>query len=323
MASMSSDLARRIGLTIGCLLVFRFGTYISVPGIDATAWQGIFYRYSGALGPFDVLTGGAIGRLSIFALGIMPFVSASLLIQLVSIVWPALRALPKRGESGRRRLDVYTIVLTIVVATFEALGVAIALEGAGGVVVAPGAMFLLTTMLTLTGGVIFLVWLAGQITARGIGNGISLILAVGIVAELPAALAPAFELGRQGALSTGLLLAVIIMAVAVIAFIVFMERAQRRLLIQYPKRQVGNKMFEGQSSHLPLKLNTAAARRSILEKLRIMETDDTAIIRLDAMHAPCSQPNRTTPTVRPRRIGLRGNLSHNAGSWPTGPRKKL
>jgi preprotein translocase subunit SecY len=262
MAAMSSDLGRRIGLTIGALLVFRLGTFVSIPGIDAAGWQGVFYQHSGALGPIDWLTGGAIGRMSIFALGIVPFVSASVLLQLASIVSPALRALPRRGESGRRRLDVYTLALTIILAIFQALGVAIGLEGVGTVVVAPGMMFFLTTALTLTGGVIFLVWLAGQITARGIGNGLALILAVGIVAELPAALAFMLELGREGALSTNFLLATCLVAVALTALIVQMELARRQLAVTF-RRQAGERLVEGRSK-LHLKLNNAGIVPTIL-----------------------------------------------------------
>jgi preprotein translocase subunit SecY len=259
---MSSVLARRIGFTIGALLVFRLGAFISIPGIDETAWQGIFHLYSGPLGPFDGLTGGALGRMSTFALGVVPVVSASLLIQLVSIVWPALRALPRRSEGGRRRLDVYTLALTIVVAAFQALGIALALEGAGGVVPAPGTMFLLTTVLSLTGGVIFLVWLAGQINAHGVGNGFALILAVGIVAEVPRTLAYMLELGREGVLSTNFLLATCLLAVVLTALIVHMELARRQLAVTF-RRQAGARTLEG-SSQLRLKLNNAGIVPTIL-----------------------------------------------------------
>jgi len=258
---MSSDLGRRIGLTIGALLVFRLGTFVSIPGIDAAGWQRVFYQHTGALGPVDWLAGGAIGRMSIFALGIAPFVSASVLLQLASIVSPALRALPRRGESGRRRLDVYTLVLTSILAVFQALGVATGLEGVG-VVSAPGMMFFLTTALTLTGGAIFLVWLAGQITARGIGNGLALILAVGIVAELPTALAYMLELGRQGVLSTNFLLTTCLVAVALTALIVHMELARRQLEVTF-RRQAGARLVEGRSQ-LHLKLNNAGMVPTIL-----------------------------------------------------------
>jgi preprotein translocase subunit SecY len=187
----------------------------------------------------------------------MPYISASIIIQLMTTVSPTLEQLKKEGEQGRKVINQYTRYLTVVLAAFQAYGIAFGLEGAGNVVTDPGYFFRLSTAITLTGGTVFLMWLGEQITARGIGNGISLIIMAGIVAELPSAIAGMLELGRQGALSTGLILIVVVMAVAVIACIVFMERAQRRLLIQYPKRQVGNRMFEGQSSHLPLKLNTS------------------------------------------------------------------
>ena len=211
----------------------------------------------GILGMFNMFAGGGIHRMAIFALNIMPYISASIIIQLLTTVSPQLEALKKEGEAGRKMINQYTRYLTVVLAAFQAYGIAVGLEGAGNVVSDPGFFFRLSTVITLTGGTMFLMWLGEQITSRGIGNGISLIILSGIVAELPSAIANTLELGRQGALSTGMILIVLIMAVAVIAFIVFMERAQRRLLIQYPKRQVGNKMFEGQSSHLPLKLNTS------------------------------------------------------------------
>jgi preprotein translocase subunit SecY len=257
MASMSSDLGRRIGLTIGAFLVFRLGTYISVPGIESAVWQQFFRQQAGGIvGTLDWFAGGAVARLSIFALSIVPFVTASVLLQLASIVLPTLRALPKRGESGRRRLDVYTLVLTILLAMLQALGIAFALEGVANVVVEPGMMFRLTTALTLTGGVIFLVWLAGQITTRGIGNGISLILAAGIVAALPEAVVAMLDLVRRGVLSTNLALGVLLLAVALTALIVHLELARRPLLVTFPRRQAGMRTFEGRS-HLRLKLNNA------------------------------------------------------------------
>jgi preprotein translocase subunit SecY len=197
--------------------------------------------------------------MAIFALTIMPYISASIIIQLMTTVSPTLENLKKEGEQGRKLINQYTRYLTVVLAAFQAYGIAIGLEGAGtgSVVGDPGWFFRISTVLTLTGGTMFLMWLGEQITQRGIGNGTSLIIMSGIVAQLPSAIAGTLELGRQGALSTGLILVVLLMAIAVITFIVFMERAQRRLLIQYPKRQVGNRMFEGQSSHLPLKLNTS------------------------------------------------------------------
>jgi preprotein translocase subunit SecY len=254
----AEELKKRIYFTVGALLVYRLGTYIPLPGIDPSAWEQAFKTQSGGiLGMFNMFSGGAIHRMTIFALTIMPYISASIIIQLMTTVSPTLEALKKEGEQGRKIMNQYTRYLTVGLAMVQAYGISIGLEGYGHTVSDPGWFFRISTVITLTGGTIFLMWLGEQITARGIGNGISLIILSGIVAELPTALASTFELGRQGALSTGLILVVLVMAVVVIAFIVFMERAQRRLLIQYPKRQVGNRMFEGQSSHLPLKLNTS------------------------------------------------------------------
>jgi preprotein translocase subunit SecY len=254
----AEELKKRIWFTLGALLVYRLGTYIPLPGIDPASWDQIFRTQAGGiLGMFNMFSGGGIHRMAIFALNIMPYISASIIIQLMTTVSPTLENLKKEGEQGRKTINQYTRYLTVVLAAFQAYGISIGLEGAGNVVTDPGLFFRLSTVVTLAGGTIFLMWLGEQITSRGIGNGISLIILSGIVAQLPAALAGTLELGRQGALSTGIILAVMLMAVAVIGFIVFMERAQRRLLIQYPKRQVGNQMFEGQSSHLPLKLNTS------------------------------------------------------------------
>ena len=254
----AEELKKRIWFTVGALLVYRLGTYIPLPGIDPNAWEQIFNTQAGGiLGMFNMFSGGGIHRMAIFALNIMPYISASIIIQLMTTVSPTLEALKKEGEQGRKIMNQYTRYLTVVLAAFQAYGIGVGLQGTGSVVSNPGIFFLMSTTITLTGGTMFLMWLGEQITSRGIGNGISLIILSGIVAQLPSAIAGTLELGRQGALSTGLILAVIVMAVAVIAFIVFMERAQRRLLIQYPKRQVGNRMFEGQSSHLPLKLNTS------------------------------------------------------------------
>jgi preprotein translocase subunit SecY len=254
----AEELKKRIWFTLGALLVYRIGTYIPLPGIDPGAWENIFKTQSGGiLGMFNMFSGGGIHRMAIFALNIMPYISASIIIQLMTTVSPTLENLKKEGEQGRKTINQYTRYLTVVLAAFQAYGIAIGLEGAGNVVSDPGFFFRISTVITLAGGTVFLMWLGEQITSRGIGNGISLIILSGIVAQLPAALAGTLELGRQGALSTGIILAVLVMAVAVIAFIVFMERAQRRLLIQYPKRQVGNQMFEGQSQYLPLKLNTS------------------------------------------------------------------
>ncbi|HEX5845909.1 MAG TPA: preprotein translocase subunit SecY, partial [Rhodoplanes sp.] len=254
----AEELKKRIWFTIGALLVYRLGTYIPLPGIDPGQWEQIFRTQAGGiLGMFNLFAGGGINRMAIFALNIMPYISASIIIQLMTTVSPTLENLKKEGEQGRKVINQYTRYLTVLLAAFQAYGIALGLEGAGSVVTSPGWFFRISTVITLTGGTVFLMWLGEQMTSRGIGNGISLIIFAGIVAELPSAIAGMLELGRQGALSTGLILVIIVMAIGVIAFIVFMERAQRRLLIQYPKRQVGNRMFEGQSSHLPLKLNTS------------------------------------------------------------------
>src|SRR5215204_3488849 len=254
----SEDLKSRIWFTLGALIVYRLGTYIPIPGID-TVELGRFaaQNTAGILGWVNGLAGGALGRMAIFALNIMPYISASIIIQLMTTVSPHLEQLKKEGEQGRKKINQYTRYGTVFLAALQSYGIAVGLEGQAGLVVDPGMFFRLSTVITLTGGTVFLMWLGEQITSRGIGNGISLIILAGIVAELPSAIAGTLELGRQGALSTGIILIIIIMAFVVTAFIVFMERAQRRLLIQYPKRQVGNRMFEGQSSHLPLKLNTS------------------------------------------------------------------
>ncbi len=254
----AEDLKKRIWFTLGALLVYRLGTYIPIPGIDPVELSRLVEQNaSGILGWINGLAGGALGRMAIFALNIMPYISASIIMQLMTTVSPHLEQLKKEGETGRKQINQYTRYGTVILAAMQAYGIAIGLEGSGNVVVDPGWFFRATTVITLVGGTVFLMWLGEQITARGIGNGISLIIFAGIVAELPGALAGTLELGRQGILSTYVILGFAVLAIAVIMFIVFVERAQRRLLVQYPKRQVGNKMFQGDSSHLPLKLNTA------------------------------------------------------------------
>jgi len=251
-------LKKRIWFTLGALLVYRLTTYIPLPGINPAAFAHFFDTQStGFLGMFNMFAGGAIKRFAIVALGIMPYISASIIIQLLTSIIPTLEALKKEGEAGRKVINQYTRYGTVVLAILQGYGIAVGLEGSTGVVMNPGIFFKLTTMVTLTGGTMFLMWLGEQITSRGIGNGISLIIFSGIVANLPHALVGTLQLGREGAISTAVLLLVAVGAIGVIAFIVFMERAQRRLLIQYPKRQVGNRMFQGDASHLPLKLNTS------------------------------------------------------------------
>jgi preprotein translocase subunit SecY len=254
----ADELKKRIWFTLGALLVYRLGTYIPLPGIDPTVWQKVFNSQAGGiLGMFNMFSGGGIDRMAIFALNIMPYISASIILQLLTTVSPKLEALKKEGEAGRKMINQYTRYLTVVLAFFQSYGIAVGLQGAGNVVSNPGMFFLISTAVTLTGGTMFLMWLGEQITARGIGNGVSLIIFAGIVAGMPRALGGTLELSRTGALSTGLILAIMVLAIVVIALIVFFERAQRRLLIQYPKRQVGNRMFQGDTSHLPLKLNTS------------------------------------------------------------------
>jgi len=254
----AEDLKKRIWFTLGALIVYRLGTYIPIPGIDAVELARLVQQNSsGILGWINGLAGGALGRMAIFALTIMPYISASIIIQLMTTVSPHLEQLKKEGEQGRKKMNQYTRYGTVLLAALQAYGIAVGLEGRGGGVPDPGLFFRASTVITLTGGTVFLMWLGEQITTRGIGNGISLIIFSGIVANIPRAIVGTLELGRTGQLSTFLILGVIAMVVVVVAFIVFMERAQRRILIQYPKRQVGNKIFQGDKSHLPLKLNTS------------------------------------------------------------------
>ncbi len=251
-------LKKRIWFTLGALIVYRLGTYIPLPGINPEALASAFNnQQSGILGLFNMFSGGAVGRMAIFALGIMPYISASIIIQLMTSIVPSLDALKKEGEAGRKIINQYTRYGTVLLALVQAYGISAGLEGGTNIVIDPGMFFRITTVVTLTGGTMFLMWLGEQITSRGIGNGISLIIFAGIVANLPHALAGMLDLSRQGALPVWVIFVVAVVAVAAIIFIVFMERAQRRLIIQYPKRQVGNRMFQGESSHLPLKLNTS------------------------------------------------------------------
>jgi len=258
---MTPELGRRIVFTLGALLIYRLGTYIPLPGISPEIWEQIFKSQAGSiLGMVNAMSGGGIHRLAIFALGLIPFLSAAIVLQVLTIALPWLRALRKQGERGRRTVDTWTLLLTLLFSVLQAFGVAFGLEGVSNLVAEPGWLFRTSTVLTLTGGVMVLVWLAGQISARGIGNGVTLIFFAGIVAELPSTIATTLELGRQGVLSNGMILALLAFAVALTALVVVAERARRRVLILYPKRQVGNRtleMLEGQSSHLPLKLNSA------------------------------------------------------------------
>ena len=252
----ADELKKRLWFTVGALIIYRLGTYLPLPGINPDALADIFSQQSsGILGMFDMFSGGALGRMTIFALNIMPYITASIIMQLMTAIVPSLEALKKDGEGGRKTINQYTRYLTVLLASVQGYGIAVALEAASGVVGDPGVFFRLTTVVTLVGGTLFLMWLGEQITSRGIGNGISLIIFSGIVAELPTALAGTLELGRTGALSSLLIVLLFVMAAAVIAFIVFIERSVRKILVQYPKRQHGNKVFGGDQSFLPLKIN--------------------------------------------------------------------
>ncbi len=254
----ATELRQRVLFTLGALIIARLGTYIPMPGIDpAQLAQMMQHQSGGVLDVFNVLAGGAIGRMAIFALGIMPYISASIIMQLMTSVFPELDTLKKEGEAGRKIMNQYTRYGTVVLAAIQSLGIAIGLEHTGNVVMDPGWFFRIEAMVTLTSGTVLLMWIGEQITSRGIGNGISLIIFAGIVARFPAYFGQIFESARTGAMSPLAVIALLVGAVGLVGFIVFVERAQRRLLVQYPKRQVGNRMFGGESSHLPLKLNVS------------------------------------------------------------------
>ncbi|WP_339705891.1 preprotein translocase subunit SecY [uncultured Sphingosinicella sp.] len=261
--SKATDLKKRLWFTLGALIVFRLCSFVPLPGIDPIQLELLFDQTRGGVLDFvNMFSGGALERMSIVALNIMPYITASIIVQLMTSLSPSMAQLKKEGESGRKKINQYTRYGTVALTLFQGYGIAVGLEGWGAgqgasAVLDPGWFFRITTMITLLGGTMFLMWLGEQITARGIGNGISLIIMAGIVATLPGALAGLFEQGRTGAMSGIVILAIILAVILVIAFICFMERAQRRILVQYPKRQVGNRMSQGESSHLPLKLNTA------------------------------------------------------------------
>lgn len=260
--SKASELKSRILFTLAVLIVYRIGTYIPLPGVDSHVLREIVSHNSGGiLGMFNMFSGGALGRMTIFALNIMPYITASIILQLMTVLSKNLENLKKDGEAGRRKINQYTRYATILLATFQGFGIAVGLEnmhgGMGSVVIDPGVFFRFSTVVTLVGGTVFLMWLGEQITSRGIGNGISLIIFAGIVAELPRAVANTLELGRTGVFSSYFILILVSLVALMVFFIVFMERAQRRIIVQYPKRQKGNKVYGGEASHIPLKLNSA------------------------------------------------------------------
>ena len=257
-SSNSSDLRNRIFFTIFILCIYRLGTYVPIAGIDPNSLAEIMSSsQKGLLGMFNVFSGGAVQRMAIFALGIMPYISASIIVQLLTGTSDYFKNLKEQGEIGRKKITQITRYGTVLIATLQGYGVAVGLENAGGLVLSPGVYFKLMTTISLVAGTTFLMWLGEQITSRGIGNGISLIIFSGIVAEIPRALASTFELGRTGALSPIMIISIFILIIATVMFIVFMERAMRKILVNYPKRQMGNKIYGGESSYLPLKINTA------------------------------------------------------------------
>jgi preprotein translocase subunit SecY len=277
----AEELKKRIYFTLGALMVYRLGTYIPLPGIDPAQWESIFRTQAGGiLGMFNMFAGGGIQRMAIFALNIMPYISASIIIQLMTTVSPTLEQLKKEGEQGRKTINQYTRYLTFVLAAAQAYGISLGLEGAGNVISDPGWMFRISAVITLTGGTMFLVWLTDQITARGIGNGLSLLLFAGIMVELPSSVANMLELGRQGVLSNGVILGLLMVTLVTTASIVFMERARRWLLIEYSERQVGGRTFGGRESPVPLKLNMSGLIPALfapwLASLTMMATGATS-----------------------------------------------
>ena len=255
----ATELHKRLWFTLGALIMYRLGTYIPIPGIDPAHFASAFTgQAKGILGMFNMFSGGAVQRMAIFSLNVMPYISASIIVQLMATIYTPWEKLKKEGgEAGRKTLNQYTRYLTVLLALVQSFGIAMGLQNSPGLVDQPGLFFILSTMATLSGGTLFLMWLGEQITSRGVGNGISLIIFAGIVAVLPRAIWQLLSLTRTGSMNPLMLLAIVVIAIAVVLFIVFIERAQRRLLVQYPKRQVGNRMYGGDSSFLPLKINTA------------------------------------------------------------------
>jgi preprotein translocase subunit SecY len=282
----ATELHKRLLFTLGAMIVYRLGTYIPIPGIDPVAIANIIDRQQGLLGMANLFSGGAVSRMAIFALNVMPYISASIIVQLLGTMYPPWEKLRKEGgEAGRKQLNQYTRYLTVVLAIFQSGGVAIALQSSQGAVLNPGPFFILSTVVTLTTGTMFLMWLGEQVTSRGVGNGVSLIIFAGIVARLPTAVFQLFSQVHTGSVSSFTLIAVLVGACAVIVFIVFMERAQRRLLVQYPKRQVGNRMFGGETSFLPLKINVSGVIPPIFAS-SLLALPYTATTFLNNAHLP-------------------------------------
>lgn len=265
----ATELKSRIFFVLGALLVYRLGTYIPVPGIDPVVWQEIFdQKGGGILDMFNMFSGGALSRMTIFALNVMPYISASIVMQVLTATSKRLEELKKEGAAGQMKITQYTRYLAVLLATVQAYGMAVGLEAlqgqAGSAVINPGLFFRASTVITIVGGTVFLMWLGEQITSRGVGNGVSIILVAGILASWPRSVGGALELARQGALSSPLLLVLTVLVVGIFAFIIYFERAQRRVLVQYPKRQVGNKMSQAQTNHMPLKVNTPGVMPPIM-----------------------------------------------------------
>jgi preprotein translocase subunit SecY len=289
----AKELHKRLLFTLMALIVYRIGTYIPIPGINSQAFLDFFGnpdQQRGILDMFNMFSGGAVERMAIFALNVMPYISASIIVQLMQAVYPPWEKLKKEGgEAGRKQLNQYTRYLTVVLAIAQSFGIAVGLQNSQGMVDQPGAFFILTTVVTLTGGTMFLMWLGEQVTARGVGNGISLIIFAGIVAVLPSAIGRLLGLAREGQISAFALLFITVLSIAVVVFIVFMERAQRRLLIQYPKRQQGNRMVGGESSFLPLKVNTAGVIPAIFASSLLMLPTTVAAMAPQANMGPWMQ----------------------------------
>ena len=289
----ATELHKRLLFTLGALLVYRIGTFVPIPGINSEAFLQFFQNPDGQRGildMFNMFSGGAVERMAVFALNVMPYISASIIVQLMGAVYPPWEKLKKEGgEAGRKQLNQYTRYLTVLLALMQSLGIAVGLNGQANLVDSPGLFFIVSTVVTLTGGTMFLMWLGEQVTARGVGNGISLIIFAGIVAVLPSAIGRLLGLAQEGQISAFALLFITVLSIAVIVFIVFMERAQRRLLIQYPKRQQGNRMVGGETSFLPLKVNTAGVIPAIFASSLLMLPTTVAAMAPSANMAPWMQ----------------------------------